>query len=1309
MGSFDESADVEELGFVASRMAEVARAFEQLEATIESSRDQSEGEIEALLRRWLIDERSAADVVVIHLIGHGRADRSGRLSFVARDNRDVDLDRWIEKAQQEVERDGNQRRVIFLVDTCSAGAATGRQPISEMGGERGVWSLGASVSSAPTEQGRFSRWIATALDRLRGGDFALEREAITFTAFVQELIRVAKRDSVGRRISLGFSVEQGDGDWPFLPNPKTAGLTAEQIRMQRRSLGYVPGEEDLRRDMGARVAAGEEIDDAIYFLDRASGRGLVSTSGRQGFFTGRTAELGRYVTWQSGDCPLLTVTGAAGAGKSGLLGLIVCSAHPELRGRFHELWAPVADELPEVPDVVAVHARQRSTQQLIEAIASLADLELPGHDEARKPPTDEPPEWTVPLLRKALEREGKSRLIVLDAVDESVDPQSVLHLVASLLSPAEGQGTISVSPCRILLGGRPEVVNALSSLDEMSGVRGEQIDLDGADRLEVEADVRRYIAHLLMASEPYAGEPASAYVELLAKHGAERIVRNLQPGGPWGPFLLAGLYVHYLVTLDYPPQDLANANAHARCASADLPDLLEAVLTARSHQYPALRAVLAILARSKGAGMPRVTLRRCLKALEARDVSNQEFDETLREASPFLRTGIDGEGKTLYRIFQQGLADYLSVHPLSADPVVEAQDTNLEQKILAEILRPFLESHTDESPDRWYSAEPYVLHHVLGHVMTARSVDHAETLLTDPYFLIRFDPREDHRAIDLCQSPESAEYLRLLSASWLAHGRLSNAADRAGVFAYDADRLGSDEHRKQFLHVAEEVSFQPEETGHSFLWAAGGSWDSSVRFVDSGSIRITGNVAFSPDGQLLAAATLLGVQVLETETWRHVTPPFGRSVGHWATHVAFSPDGRLLAFAGNAGARNIQLWDVHSRVLHGKPWDCRTGTVSALAFSPDGRWLAVASEELEVSVWDITGDHPVETARLTDTEQAEDVKFSATGTMLAVCGDNGASLWETRTWKESPLSSVTTRAAAFAPDGETLALLHRDSVTLWAFDACQEVGRVKLTKELGVSLAFSPDSTLLAVCRWNSLYVIDTASQLVLSNLIEDGPHINGAEFHPLNSPLLVSGDTDGRLRIWNLLTEKADSVQLTRFDSHSATASPDGQIIAACESGSGHLTLRCARSRETRSTMPLLVGTEELSLHFSPNAGTLVAMGGRDDVLHVIHVGTLPDPGTAVPLGGTPTRVGHFAGSRVLFSFAPDSSLFALVVEESSSSGTYAIKVWDSQSLRLVARIPLAGKADGFRFSGSDKVFVGINGALAVYAINGSVSEASA
>ncbi|MFF8261373.1 hypothetical protein [Streptomyces virginiae] len=49
---------------------------------------------------------------------------------MAHDDRDVDVDRWIEKAQQEAERSGDERRVVFLVDTCSAGTATGNGAVA---------------------------------------------------------------------------------------------------------------------------------------------------------------------------------------------------------------------------------------------------------------------------------------------------------------------------------------------------------------------------------------------------------------------------------------------------------------------------------------------------------------------------------------------------------------------------------------------------------------------------------------------------------------------------------------------------------------------------------------------------------------------------------------------------------------------------------------------------------------------------------------------------------------------------------------------------------------------------------------------------------------------------------------------------------------------------------------------------------------------------------------------------------------------------------------------------------------------------
>ncbi|MFE9462737.1 hypothetical protein ACFYNW_03510 [Streptomyces virginiae] len=88
--------------------------------------------------------RNSADILVVHLIGHGRADRSGRLSLVAHDDRDVDVDRWIEKAQQEAERSGDDRRVVFLVDTCSAGTSTGNGAVA-------VHSCGGTRAQEPPE------------------------------------------------------------------------------------------------------------------------------------------------------------------------------------------------------------------------------------------------------------------------------------------------------------------------------------------------------------------------------------------------------------------------------------------------------------------------------------------------------------------------------------------------------------------------------------------------------------------------------------------------------------------------------------------------------------------------------------------------------------------------------------------------------------------------------------------------------------------------------------------------------------------------------------------------------------------------------------------------------------------------------------------------------------------------------------------------------------------------------------------------------------------------------------------------------
>lgn len=1289
VGSFDDGSDMEELGFVPARMSELQEAFDRLGAKVGTSLDPTEIEVEALLRGQLVDSPPASGVVVVHLIGHGRIDRGHRLSFVARDHREVDVDRWIEKAQQEIERGGKRHRVVFLLDTCSAGVATGRQPLTEIDADRGVWALGAAVSNSPTEQGRFSSRIAAALHRLADLDLHIDEESISFSRFVRELIRVIRSEPADQRLSLGFSVELGDADWPFLPNPRLVSLTPEQLQARRRSLGHVPGEGD----------SGGRTDDTAYFADRASGRGLVPVDTGIGFFSGRTAELTHYMEWLSGTVPLLTVTGAAGAGKSGLLGVIVCAADPGLRRRFRELWESSGLDLPEVPDVVAVHARQRSAQQVIAAIAAVVGARLPQQaddQEAGGRGWSTSPQ-TAEALRFLLDREQKNRLIVLDAVDESTEPQAVLRLVAELLAPRSvGEQTLR-APCRILLGGRREVVTALSALEEAADIDGVHIDLDSAETAAVEQDVQRYIRRLLATREPYATGESSPFTGLLARKGAAHIVRGARPDEPWGPFLLAGLYVHFLLTLKYPPRDEVGADMYAKAASPHLPALLESILKTRRDDYPHMRAVLAVLARSRGDGMPRTTLKRCLRALGVDSLDEHHFQDTLWEASPFLRYGSDRQsGETLYRLFHQGLIDYLHDHPTSEDPLDEAGSLVLEGRLLSELVGPY----TSDEPghgDSWEGAEgePYVLRHALGHAARARSVAHAESLLTDPYFLVRFDLRADHRALDLVRSEQASDFLRLLSASWATHARLHGAAERASVFAFDADRLGLPDARERFSRIAQEAAVQPENVTYSLLWSRGGHLNSSSRSVTTAGSAVY-DIAFSPDGSLLAATTNRGVQVLETETWRSVAPLFGRTPPAGVHKVAFSPDGRLLAFSRNSFTRSVQLWDVENRVPAGPPWECRTGMVRALTFSSDSRWLAVVSEELGVSVWDITGDCPSEEARwyLGETEdftRVHAVAFSPKGHLLAVCSSNGRTLWDVAGGDRTLVDSEGyVRSVCFSPDGGLVAVAAQRRVALYSVATRIQVGSVDVPS--GTDLAFTCDGSLLVLGGWREFHVIDIASMQVV-NRLPVAARSSSIAMHPETS-VLVSGDEDGHLRLWKSLTGEARLPELPRFD-EGVVGSPDGRFIAVQDVGNGLLSLR---NPVTGEEIASCTWAEPLAQLASSPDGSLLAARSFQRLLVFPTDPALLRDFRSITLSDDPSALMPLA-------FSPDSKLIGVALGQRGS--VQFVEVREARTLNFCARIPVAGQLSSFGFAGPQLVYVVVDGALGTYSCTPPEPEA--
>jgi WD40 repeat protein len=524
---------------------------------------------------------------------------------------------------------------------------------------------------------------------------------------------------------------------------------------------------------------------------------------------------------------------------------------------------------------------------------------------------------------------------------------------------------------------------------------------------------------------------------------------------------------------------------------------------------------------------------------------------------------------------------------------------------------------------------------------------------------------------------------------------LRSAADRASVFAFDAARLGLAEVREQFSRIAQDAAVQPKAAASTLLWSCGGHVNSNSRSVATAGTSLY-DIAFSPDGSLLAAATNRGVQVLETETWQSVAPLFGRTSVGGVTKVAFSPDGRLLAFARRSFTRSVQLWDVHNRVPAGAPWQHRTGTVNALTFSSDSRRLAVASEELGVSVWDITGDRPSEEARW-DLGEPEDftgvraVAFSPVGHLLAVCSSNGTTLWDVAGGDRTLVDGEGySRSVCFSPDGGLVAIASSGQVVLYSVATRTRIDSVDLPG--GNHLAFTRDGSLLVVGGWREFRVVDTAAMRIVNRLPVAAMSASIA-VNP-DTSVLVSGDEDGHLRLWKSLTGEAPLPELPRFDK-GVVGSPDGRFIALQDADAGLLSLRNPVTGEEIANCPW---PEPLSdLTSSPDGSLLAALSFERLCVFPTDPALLRDV-RSVRLSGKP------ASSQPLV-FSPDSRLVGVALGRRGS--ITIVEVWEARTLHLCARIPVAGQLSSFGFAGAQLVYVVVDGALGTYSCTPPEPEA--
>jgi WD40 repeat protein len=425
---------------------------------------------------------------------------------------------------------------------------------------------------------------------------------------------------------------------------------------------------------------------------------------------------------------------------------------------------------------------------------------------------------------------------------------------------------------------------------------------------------------------------------------------------------------------------------------------------------------------------------------------------------------------------------------------------------------------------------------------------------------------------------------------------------------------------------------------------------------------------FTPDGSALLTGDHFGkicLSRLKKDGSLDSTVSFSpgsesNAIGRLAVH----PDGKRFLSASQDSV--IRLWDINFRLQ--RSWRVHERGVFGLAFSPDGGRFASYSPHEGILIWDtagpVTGALPASAGKgLTDLATSPDGSVLALGRVKSHLNDHPqgwsqdaeVEIYDAATIRSLRILDKTSLIRPRGP-GDIRIFLKRiafspDGRRLAAVDAVKDPKPVMTGNRAIVQNAVPTPATV---------RVLDVGGAGEVFRLEQAGEQVafspDGRWIATLADPRLGQGAKGGPVRFWDAGTGKpAFTFEQTGEQGTFLTFSPDGKLLAL---GGGKVTL--LRVSDTGLEPVHSFDEQAACLTFSPNGRYLAAAHLHGEVFLwdvasgnlVHHIRQLR--GGRFQQDGLVEQLGQTPG---WLAFSPDSALLAYAMDD----GT--VRVWDLES----------------------------------------------